>query len=303
MKIAKKIIPSASEHKLERLFAGSIESVPERELYGLVLDVLSSIEEPFPNYQSLETFLEKLASRLNKPLTHILEGLLLESLKNYKTIAAQRRSEDSSLLYPSTKELILSAALEIFAEKGYHDTTVDDIAKRAGIAKGSIYRYFPSKEALFNELIESRIQNLDSSIEQIIEETGNDITQTIARCVETYLTFFENNRGIYQLLFREKSASERQQYLKRAFRRLLPLRKKIIEATRKGVYKPISFEFIFYGFMGFIHGIIQRWIEHGCKYSLTDETPVILEVLFHGTVMSQDQKQLKEEETNGQGSN
>ncbi|MCX7823515.1 MAG: TetR/AcrR family transcriptional regulator [Syntrophobacterales bacterium] len=290
--------------KLQKLTASSIESMSEREQYAFILDVLLSIVETIPDHQSLEDLLEKLSIRLNKPLVRILEELLIESLKNYRALVPQRKTE-GSLLYPSTRELILSAALEIFAEKGYHDTTVDDIAKRAGIAKGSVYRYFPSKEALFNELLESRIQILDNSIQQIIEENEKDVTKTIALCVENYLAFFENNRGLYQLLFREKSLAERQQYLKRAFRRLLPVRKKILEATRRGFYKPISFEFIFYGFMGFIHGIIQRWIEHGCSYSLTDEAPTVLEVLFYGTVMSENRKNLhlKEEDSNGQGSN
>lgn len=300
-----KALKLSHKEQWEQLIAQGIENRTEKERQTLVLELLSSIIDNLPAEESLVSIMEDLAVRLNKPLTEVLQSLLIESLKAYKNLSSPRRTDDGSVLHPSTKDLILSAALEIFADKGYHDTTVDDIAKRAGLAKGSIYRYFSSKEALFNELLESRIENLDSSIRDIIQKHEDDITQTIARCVETYLAFFENNRGIYQLLFREKSAAERQQYLKRAFKRLLPVRKKIFEATRKGVYKPISFEFIFYGFMGFIHGIIQRWIDHGCSYSLTEETPSILEVLFYGTVLSEKSKinvSLKEEK-NGQSSN
>jgi AcrR family transcriptional regulator len=306
MKSVKKTLKLSPKEKWEQFIAQDIESTPEKEQYAFIVEILSSLIDNIPDQESLIPILEELAARLNKPLPQILQSLLIESLKAYKTLSSPKRTDDSSFFYPSTRDLILSAAMEVFAEKGYHETTVDDIAKRAGIGKGSIYRYFPSKEALFNALIESRIELLDNAIREIIQKDDQDVTQIIAQCVETYLAFFENNRGIYQLLFREKSASERQQYLKRAFKRLLPVRKRIFEATRKGIYKPISFEFIFYGFMGFIHGIIQRWIDHGCSYSLTEETPSILEVLFHGTVLSENRKTnvfMKEEDTDGQSSN
>ena len=47
---------------------------------------------------------------------------------------------------------ILSAALELFAERGFHGTPVPDVAARAGVGTGTVYRYFPSKEALVNAL-------------------------------------------------------------------------------------------------------------------------------------------------------
>lgn len=43
------------------------------------------------------------------------------------------------------RELILTAALDIFLEKGYHNSTSEEIAKRAGVAKGTLYQYFSSK--------------------------------------------------------------------------------------------------------------------------------------------------------------
>jgi len=50
------------------------------------------------------------------------------------------------------REDVLTAALALFAERGFHGTAIPDIAARAGIAAGTIYRHFASKEALVNEL-------------------------------------------------------------------------------------------------------------------------------------------------------
>jgi len=49
-------------------------------------------------------------------------------------------------------EAILHAALELFAERGFHGTSVPSVAERAGVAAGTIYHYFASKEALVNAL-------------------------------------------------------------------------------------------------------------------------------------------------------
>lgn len=60
---------------------------------------------------------------------------------------------------------ILDAALVVFAEKGFAGARMDDIAKQAGVTKGTIYLYFPSKDAVFKSLVRESIGNtLDNVI-------------------------------------------------------------------------------------------------------------------------------------------
>ncbi|HVV60846.1 MAG TPA: TetR/AcrR family transcriptional regulator [Pseudolabrys sp.] len=65
------------------------------------------------------------------------------------------------------REAILTAALEEFSERGFAATRLDDVAKRAGIAKGTIYLYFRDKESLFQELIRSTLTPLVGTIEAL----------------------------------------------------------------------------------------------------------------------------------------
>jgi len=67
------------------------------------------------------------------------------------TKAQPRRRKDSR---PAE---LLDAALDVFAEKGFAAARMDDIAARAGAAKGTIYLYFPSKEAVFEALVRTAI--------------------------------------------------------------------------------------------------------------------------------------------------
>lgn len=53
------------------------------------------------------------------------------------------------------KQAILQATLSVMSEKSFHEATIDEIAERAGVGKGTIYSYFPSKTALVEELIET----------------------------------------------------------------------------------------------------------------------------------------------------
>ena len=52
------------------------------------------------------------------------------------------------------KQEILDTALKLFGENGYEKTSITDIAKAIGVAQGLCYRYFPSKEVLFDSAIE-----------------------------------------------------------------------------------------------------------------------------------------------------
>ena len=69
---------------------------------------------------------------------------------------------------------VLDAALELFIEKGFSATRVDDIAKRAGLSKGTVYLYFPSKEALLEGLVRRAILPIaDSALAAIRDYEGD----------------------------------------------------------------------------------------------------------------------------------
>ncbi|KLK90452.1 hypothetical protein AA309_25590 [Microvirga vignae] len=63
-------------------------------------------------------------------------------------------------------QVILDAALDVFLEKGFAEARLDDVAAQAGVAKGTIYLYVPSKQALFEALVKSGIGGAIGTIEQ-----------------------------------------------------------------------------------------------------------------------------------------
>jgi AcrR family transcriptional regulator len=71
------------------------------------------------------------------------------------------------------RQAIIEAAFETFIEQGYAATRLDDVAKRAGVAKGTIYLHFKDKQALFEELVRSAIVPLASRLTEAPPVTGS----------------------------------------------------------------------------------------------------------------------------------
>jgi AcrR family transcriptional regulator len=90
-----------------------------------------------------------------------------------------------SLPAEARRAAILAAALEEFTARGYEGARLDDVARRAGVAKGTIYLYFADKEALFQELVRSMVHPVIGALEKLREV---DIPARML--VETLLTTF-----------------------------------------------------------------------------------------------------------------
>jgi AcrR family transcriptional regulator len=89
-------------------------------------------------------------------LTAALGSTLItdQSVSKEKVMATETSSRRRKECRPSE---LLTAALELFVEKGFAATRLDDVAARAGVAKGTVYLYFPSKEELFKAVIREGI--------------------------------------------------------------------------------------------------------------------------------------------------
>jgi AcrR family transcriptional regulator len=102
---------------------------------------------------------------------------------------------------------ILAAAKRVFAEKGYHATTIADVARQAGISYGSVYWYFDSKDALFRALMDSEELALRRHIDAAAAGLGTtdaaDAVEVFRASVRATFEFFETDRDGVRLLFRD----------------------------------------------------------------------------------------------------
>jgi len=228
-------------------------------------------------------------------LTVLIE--VLEEIARKKGIPASRfypillekiLSEEATPLLsrPSAKERILDAALEVFSLKGFHPATMDEIAEKAGVGKGTLYRYFETKEKLFAELVRLRLEELGRRAGSSIDGR-DDVLTMISKYIRIYFEFFDLNQRLYRLIIQEQLDLGKQspnEYFHKVLRAVPNLKRKVYEGTQQGILKDVDFQTVFYGTMGFVHGVIQKWLARDCSYPLVDELPGVLEVLFHGFV-------------------
>lgn len=123
------------------------------------------------------------------------------------TSARRRRAvtaEDKS----QRRDQIMAAAKEVFARKGLHAATIADIAKGAGLAYGSVYWYFDSKDDLFHALMAVEEAALRGHIAAALAAAGQDRGQeaTLRAAVRATLEFFEADKATVKLLLRDPYA-------------------------------------------------------------------------------------------------
>jgi AcrR family transcriptional regulator len=98
-----------------------------------------------------------------------------------------------------TKSNILLAAIEVVSKKGYHPATMDEIAKEANVAKGTLYYYFDSKEAIFNDMIDSGLSMIKDEILEKIKET-NDSLQQLSIVTRVIMTLVFERRNLFKII-------------------------------------------------------------------------------------------------------
>lgn len=97
---------------------------------------------------------------------------------------------------------ILEAAMKEFAGNGFHDTAVADIAERAGVGKGTVYRHFGKKHRLFGALIEEATDTLIEMIEEVYEENTDPDLQ-VKGIYGAHLDLFDQARPLVELIVNE----------------------------------------------------------------------------------------------------
>jgi len=99
---------------------------------------------------------------------------------------------------------ILDAAAKLFAQHGYAEATTDGLAEALGIGKGTIYRYFPSKEALFLAAVDRSMRRVHDWILGDVKDM-QDPLQRIIGATRSYLSFFAQHPESVELLIQERA--------------------------------------------------------------------------------------------------
>lgn len=135
------------------------------------------------------------------------------------------------------KNDILTAAMELFKEKGYEKTTVSDIVKAAGIAQGTFYIYYKNKEDVFISVIENTREKI---IEQLIDVQKRNDLNAIDKMNLIIRLEFDINRTQDDLILQlhlEKNSGIHLQFIINTIHKLVPIYTSVIEqGVKEGLF-------------------------------------------------------------------
>ena len=164
-----------------------------------------------------------------------------------------------------TRSSILDAALNAFANKGYHDTRLDEIAENSHTSKGSIYFYFPNKERLFLALVDQFANLLERRITEAIQ--GETVAMAkVEAALEACLSTFGKYRRQAKVLLVQASGLGNAFEMKRIEinERFAGLIEEYLhEAVAQGEIEPIDAAIVSHAWMGAIYNLVIRWVYTG----------------------------------------
>ncbi len=165
----------------------------------------------------------------------------------------------------STRERIFDAAMEIFSEKGYHDTRLDEIADISNTSKGAIYFHFPNKERLFLALVDKFADLLERRIIEAIQQEEQGIERVRAALEACLDTFAKYRRPAKILLVQAVGLGNvfEKKRMEVSERFVSLIRTYLDESIEVGDIEPIDSDVVAYAWMGAIYGVIIQWIYTG----------------------------------------
>jgi AcrR family transcriptional regulator len=115
---------------------------------------------------------------------------------------------------PLRREALLAAAEEVFARKGYHGASLDDIAQTAGVSKALIYEHFASKRELHASLVTAHVEEIFRRLEANAQ-TGTSGEERLRGGIDAFLSFVEEHREAWRALFRNAADPEVGDFMER----------------------------------------------------------------------------------------
>lgn len=187
---------------------------------------------------------------------------------------------------------ILAAAQRVFAEKGYHAATVDDITREAGVAKGTFYVHFQEKREVFYALIRGffgLIHDITASVRTAARGSNDFIAQAEGAAGELMRVFLDN-RALARLAYRESMGldPELEKLVRGFYREIAEVEAANIRLGMEvGLIRAVDPLLVAYAHIGMVERVLLVLLDDDGAASLPDPATIVREMValaFEGLV-------------------
>lgn len=158
---------------------------------------------------------------------------------------------------------IISAAIELFQERGFHAATTHQVAERAGLSVGLIYQYFGNKEDLLRAVIVDILGEFRDRIPVEIAASGADPVARLRAGYRAYVAVIDENRDGTLLTYREGltlAPDGREEIKKLEIETAAPLRDVILEGMASGAFVDVDVDLVVHNLILSAHGwALKHW--------------------------------------------
>lgn len=173
---------------------------------------------------------------------------------------------------------ILDAARQVFAERGYHGSTMREIASRAGVATGTLYLYFGNKEALYVALLE-RLTSLVLQSIVAARSTRSGVLSKLEASITAAMMVFSENGDLARIVLVQAAGADPsfEDRLSQVHRVLADfVRQDLEEALAAGVLPALDCEVAALAWVGTFYEVVMSWLRDGRPDPLLSSVPTLV---------------------------
>ena len=189
------------------------------------------------------------------------------------------------------RQEMLTTALELFSEKGYHNVSMHEIARKSEFAIGTLYKFFKNKEDLYKALVLEKSDKFHETITMAIQEPGDEI-EKLRNYVRVKGQLFRDNVSVVRLYFAEtrgtsfnimagldREIRERYGYFLETLASIFKsgIKKKRFMKIADPYYLAVAIESL-------TNAILFLWLEAPERHPYPEDPDIILNILFKGLI-------------------
>jgi AcrR family transcriptional regulator len=185
---------------------------------------------------------------------------IVKSLVSDKNLVAERRAE------------IVRAAVKLFSERGYYNTTIQQIAREAGISVGLVYQYFREKDDVLFLALKDVLETYEAEIPKALEGIGHPL-ERLRTAIRAYCRIIDRRREATVLTYRSTKSlrPERRRYIKEGETRTNRILEDLLRSCiREGYMSNLNEKLLVYQFVHFAHAWALKGWAFRNRYTLEE---------------------------------
>ena len=180
---------------------------------------------------------------------------------------------------------ILEAACKVFADTGFHQSTISQIAKEAGVADGTIYLYFKNKDDILVQFYEYKTKQVFDRFRQAVDQADTAV-EKLRNLIRTHLNEFQNDPNMAMVY--QAEVYQQRRMARDSIKEMSKMYRDIItELIERGQEEGSMRRNLYIGLVkrmvnGAVDEVINSWIHQGRSYDLVSMADPLVELFIQG---------------------